>query len=81
MNADLLEGDRVVFRDSGHGGNAALANETILMRGLVVRSRSNQISIRLRSQRPEPGSRILLRYQGEERGRGLIPTFSRRKNP
>lgn len=64
MNADLLEGDKVAFQDSGHQENAVLANETILTRGLVVRSHSNQLSVRLRSQRPQPGS-ILLRYQGD----------------
>lgn len=64
MNADLLEGDKVAFQDSGQEGNAVLANETILTRGLVVRSHSNQISIRLHSQKPRPGS-ILLRYQGD----------------
>lgn len=64
MNADLLEGDKVAFEDSGHDENAVLANETILMRGLVVRSRSNKISIRLHSRRPQPGS-ILLRFQGK----------------
>lgn len=64
MNADLLDGDKVTLEDSGHAQNAVLANESILTRGLVVRSRSNQISVHLRSQRPQPGS-ILLRYQGE----------------
>lgn len=64
MNADLLEGDKVAFQDSGHNENAVLANETILMRGLVVRSRSNKISVRLYSRRPQPGS-ILLRFQGK----------------
>lgn len=69
MNADLLDGDQVTFEDSGHGANGVLANETILMRGLVVRSRSNQIRLRLRSRRPQPGS-VLLRYQGRSGGGG-----------
>lgn len=82
MNADLLDGDQVTFEDSGHGTNGAngvLANETILMRGLVVRSRSNQIRLRLRSRRPQPGS-VLLRYQGRNGGGGLRrwPAWSRR---
>uniref|UniRef100_A0A674MYW9 Seizure related 6 homolog n=1 Tax=Takifugu rubripes TaxID=31033 RepID=A0A674MYW9_TAKRU len=57
-------GVEVQVRSEGsvHTGNAVLANETILTRGLVVRSHSNQISVRLHSQKPRPGS-ILLRYQ------------------
>ncbi|KAI3353932.1 hypothetical protein L3Q82_005132 [Scortum barcoo] len=63
MNVNLSEGDKVVFEDVGHGENTMLANESILMRGLVVRSHSNQISIRLHSQRSQVGS-VLLRYTG-----------------
>lgn len=64
MNVNLLEGDKVTFEDVGHHENAMLANESILMRGLVVRSHSNQISVHLHSQRPRMGS-VLLHYQGE----------------
>lgn len=64
MNVNLSEGDKVTFEDVGHQENAVLANESILMRGLVVRSHSNQISIHLHSQRPRMGS-VLLHYQGE----------------
>uniref|UniRef100_A0A672FI37 Seizure related 6 homolog b n=1 Tax=Salarias fasciatus TaxID=181472 RepID=A0A672FI37_SALFA len=46
----------------GRGENSMLANESILMRGLVVRSHSNQISIRFHSLRSPAGS-VLLRYQ------------------
>ncbi|KAG7235159.1 hypothetical protein INR49_003145 [Caranx melampygus] len=62
MNVNLSEGDKVVFEDVGHRENTMLANESILMRGLVVRSHSNQISIRFHSPRPQAGS-VLLRYQ------------------
>ncbi|XP_019116232.2 seizure protein 6 homolog isoform X1 [Larimichthys crocea] len=62
MNVNLSEGDKVVFEDVGHGENTMLANESILMRGLVVRSHSNQISIRFHNQRSQVGS-VLLRYQ------------------
>uniref|UniRef100_A0A668AP43 Seizure related 6 homolog n=1 Tax=Myripristis murdjan TaxID=586833 RepID=A0A668AP43_9TELE len=55
-------GLRVVFEDLGSGENTMLANESILMRGLVVRSRSNQITIRFHSQKSQGGS-VLLRYQ------------------
>lgn len=62
MNVDLLDGDQATLEDSGDGG--VLANQSILMRGLVVRSRGNRIRLRLHSRRPQPGS-MLLRYQGE----------------
>uniref|UniRef100_A0A4W6CDE6 Seizure related 6 homolog n=1 Tax=Lates calcarifer TaxID=8187 RepID=A0A4W6CDE6_LATCA len=62
MNVNLSEGDKVVFEDVGHGENTVLANESILMRGLVVRSHSNQISIHFHSARSQVGS-VLLRYQ------------------
>ncbi|KAK7882712.1 hypothetical protein WMY93_028886 [Mugilogobius chulae] len=62
MNVNLSAGDKVVFEDEGRGENSMLANETILMRGLVVRSHSNQLAIRFHSSRPEPG-KVLLRYQ------------------
>ncbi|KAM8768016.1 seizure protein 6 homolog isoform 2-T2 [Acanthopagrus schlegelii] len=62
MKVNLSEGDKVVFEDVGHGETTMLANESILMRGLVVRSHSNQISIRFHSQRSQVGS-VLLRYQ------------------
>uniref|UniRef100_A0A8C3A849 Seizure related 6 homolog n=1 Tax=Cyclopterus lumpus TaxID=8103 RepID=A0A8C3A849_CYCLU len=62
LNVNLSEGDKVVFEDVGHGENTMLANESILMRGLVVRSHSNQISIRFHNQRSRVGS-VLLRYQ------------------
>ncbi|XP_028428670.1 seizure protein 6 homolog [Perca flavescens] len=62
MNVNLSEGDKVVFEDVGHMENTMLANESILMRGLVVRSHSNQISIRFHSRRSQGGS-VLLRYQ------------------
>ncbi|XP_068568738.1 seizure protein 6 homolog [Cebidichthys violaceus] len=62
LNVNLSEGDKVVFEDVGHRENTMLANESILMRGLVVRSHSNQISIRFHNQRSQVGS-VLLRYQ------------------
>ncbi|XP_068441686.1 seizure protein 6 isoform X2 [Clinocottus analis] len=62
LNVNLSEGDKVVFEDVGQSENTMLANESILMRGLVVRSHSNQISIRFHNQRSRVGS-VLLRYQ------------------
>ncbi|XP_034024867.1 seizure protein 6-like [Thalassophryne amazonica] len=62
LNVNLSEGDKVVFEDVGHQENAVLANESILMRGLVVRSHSNQIFIHIHSQTSHTGS-VLLHYQ------------------
>ncbi|XP_036417450.1 seizure protein 6 isoform X2 [Colossoma macropomum] len=62
MNVSLAEGDSVRFEDLGGREPSVLANESILMKGLVVRSYSNQISIHFHSQQPRPGS-FLLRYQ------------------
>ncbi|XP_068601887.1 seizure protein 6 homolog [Brachionichthys hirsutus] len=62
MKVNLSEGDMVAFEDVGHGENTMLANESILMRGLVIRSHSNQISIHFHSRTPRLGA-VLLRYQ------------------
>ncbi|XP_066519890.1 seizure protein 6 homolog isoform X2 [Hoplias malabaricus] len=62
MNVSLAEGDSVRFEDLGGHEPSVLANESILMKGLVVRSYSNQISIHFHSQHSRPGS-FLLRYQ------------------
>lgn len=61
---DLSEDDKVIFEDVGHREDTMLANESILMRGLVVRSHSNQISIHFYSPRSQTGS-VMLRYQGK----------------
>uniref|UniRef100_A0A3B3R8D7 Seizure related 6 homolog n=1 Tax=Paramormyrops kingsleyae TaxID=1676925 RepID=A0A3B3R8D7_9TELE len=63
LNVSLLEGEMVTLEDLGCREPLVLANESILMKGLVVRSQSNHIAVRFRSeQRPQPGS-FLLRYQ------------------
>lgn len=64
MNVNLSEGDKVIFEDVLNSENTVLANESILMRGLVVRSHSNQISIRFHSINPQAGA-VLVRYQGK----------------
>ncbi|XP_072548129.1 seizure protein 6 homolog isoform X2 [Salminus brasiliensis] len=62
MNVSLSEGDSVRFEDLGRREPSVLANESILMKGLVVRSYSNRIAIHFHSQQHRPGS-FLLRYQ------------------
>uniref|UniRef100_A0A8C2Q711 Seizure related 6 homolog b n=1 Tax=Cyprinus carpio TaxID=7962 RepID=A0A8C2Q711_CYPCA len=62
MNVSLVEGDVVRFEDLGGREPSVLANESILLKGLVVRSWSNQISIHFRSRQPQSSS-LLLRYQ------------------
>lgn len=62
VNVHLSDQDKVVLEDLGHKEHSILANESILMRGLVVRSQSNQISIRFRSTYSPTGS-VLLRYE------------------
>ncbi len=64
MNVSLAEGDVVRFEDLGGRDPSVLANESILLKGLVVRSWSNQISIHFCSRQPQ-SSALLLRYQGE----------------
>ncbi|XP_066551435.1 seizure protein 6 homolog [Amia ocellicauda] len=63
LNVSLADGETVTLEDLGGREPSVLANESILMKGLVVRSWSNQIAIRFQSeQQPRPGS-FLLRYQ------------------
>ncbi|MBN3319915.1 SEZ6 protein, partial [Atractosteus spatula] len=63
LNVSLSEGETVTLEDLGGREPSVLANESILTKGLVVRSWSNQIAIRFQSeQQPRPGS-FLLRYQ------------------
>ncbi|KAF5901994.1 seizure protein 6 isoform X1, partial [Clarias magur] len=62
MNVSLAEGDSVRFEDLGGREPSVLANESILMKGLVVRSYSNRISVHFHSRRPCHGSFLLL-YQ------------------
>ncbi|KAJ8256968.1 hypothetical protein COCON_G00191200 [Conger conger] len=62
LNVSLLEGEAVTLEDVGGRVPTVVANESILVKGLVVRSRSNQIAVRFLSEQSPPGS-FLLRYQ------------------
>ncbi|RVE63635.1 hypothetical protein OJAV_G00138140 [Oryzias javanicus] len=63
LNVSVLEGEQVTVEDTGGQEPFILANESVLMRGLVLRSWSNQISIRLRSDQRLNSGFLLLHYQ------------------
>lgn len=68
LNVSLLEGEQVTVEDTGGREPFILANETVLMKGLVLRSWSNQISIRFRRDQEDKFGSIQLHYQGEPVG-------------
>ncbi|XP_077403119.1 seizure protein 6 homolog isoform X1 [Vanacampus margaritifer] len=63
LNASMSEGEQVTVEDTGGREAFALANESVLIRGLVLRSRSNQISIRFRSDQQHNSGLLQLHYQ------------------
>ncbi|KAM7374108.1 hypothetical protein PAMP_006785 [Pampus punctatissimus] len=63
LNVSVLEGEQVTVEDTGGREPFILANESVLMRGLVLRSWSNQISIRFRSDQQHNSGFLLLHYR------------------
>ncbi|XP_061659300.1 seizure protein 6-like [Syngnathoides biaculeatus] len=63
LNASVSEGEQVTVEDTGGREAFLLANESVLIRGLVLLSRSNQISIRFRSDRQHNSGVLQLHYQ------------------
>uniref|UniRef100_A0AAQ5XGW8 Seizure related 6 homolog a n=1 Tax=Amphiprion ocellaris TaxID=80972 RepID=A0AAQ5XGW8_AMPOC len=63
INIHVLEGEQVTVEDTGGQEPFILANESVLMRGLVLRSWSNQISIRFHSDQRHNSGLVLLHYQ------------------
>uniref|UniRef100_A0A8C9TTM4 Seizure related 6 homolog n=1 Tax=Scleropages formosus TaxID=113540 RepID=A0A8C9TTM4_SCLFO len=63
LNVSLSEGEMVTLEDLGGRGPSLLANESILMKGLVVRSWSNHVTIRFQSEQQLRPGFFLLRYQ------------------
>ncbi|XP_058483961.1 seizure protein 6 homolog isoform X1 [Solea solea] len=63
LNVSVLEGEQVTVEDTGGREPFILANESMLMRGLILRSRSNQISVRFRSDQQHITGFLLLQYQ------------------
>ncbi|KAM8835340.1 seizure protein 6 homolog isoform 1-T1 [Synchiropus picturatus] len=63
LNASVLEGEQVTVEDTGGREPLILANESVLTRGLVLRSWSNQISIRFRSDQQHSSGFVQFHYQ------------------
>ncbi|XP_041657498.1 seizure protein 6 homolog isoform X2 [Cheilinus undulatus] len=63
LNVSVLEGEQVTVEDTGGREPFILANESVLLRGLVLRSWSNQISIRFRSDQQQNSGFLNLHYQ------------------
>ncbi|XP_029957684.1 seizure protein 6 homolog isoform X2 [Salarias fasciatus] len=63
LNVGVFEGEQITVEDTGGQEPFILANESVLMRGLVLRSWSNQISIRFRRDQQHSSGFLLLHYQ------------------
>uniref|UniRef100_A0A8C6PZ10 Seizure related 6 homolog a n=1 Tax=Nothobranchius furzeri TaxID=105023 RepID=A0A8C6PZ10_NOTFU len=63
LNVSVMEGEQVMVEDTGGQEPFILANESVLMRGLVLRSWSNQISIRFRGNQRLNSGFLRLHYQ------------------
>ncbi|KAK5623857.1 hypothetical protein CRENBAI_002744 [Crenichthys baileyi] len=63
LNMSVMEGEQITVEDTGGQEPFLLANESILLRGLVLRSWSNQISIHFRSNQRLNSGFLLLHYQ------------------
>ncbi|XP_043996602.1 seizure protein 6 homolog isoform X1 [Gambusia affinis] len=63
LNVSVMEGEQITVEDTGGQEPFILANESVLMRGLVLRSWSNQISIRFRGNQQLNSGFLLLHYQ------------------
>ncbi|XP_077597103.1 seizure protein 6 homolog isoform X2 [Stigmatopora nigra] len=63
VNASVAEGQQVTLEDTGGRESFVLANESLLIRGLVLRSRSNQVSIRFRGDQRHHSGVVQLHYQ------------------
>ncbi|KTF93089.1 hypothetical protein cypCar_00009496 [Cyprinus carpio] len=63
LNASLDDGMEAVLEDLGGPVASILANNSVLSRGLVLRSSSNQISVQFSSEWPAQPGLLLLRYR------------------
>lgn len=77
LNVTLVEGENVVLEDLGGLEPSILANKSGLVKGLVVKSSSNQISIHFTGEKRTRTGSLLLRYRGEISSRMLWCAVSR----
>ncbi|XP_062869777.1 seizure protein 6 homolog [Trichomycterus rosablanca] len=63
LNVTLMENEDVVLEDLGGLEPSILANKSVLTRGLIVKSSSNQISIHFTSKKQSRPNSLLLRYR------------------
>ncbi|KAM9455253.1 seizure protein 6 isoform 2-T2 [Clarias gariepinus] len=63
LNVTLVEGENVVLEDLGGLEPSILANKSGLVKGLVVKSSSNQISIHFTGEKRTRTGSLLLRYR------------------
>ncbi|EMP37794.1 Seizure protein 6 like protein [Chelonia mydas] len=64
LNISLSEGETVTMETFGGAEPVVLANESFLMRGQVIRSPTNRVSVRFRS--PQPASPGTFRFRFQE---------------
>nr|XP_042714024.1 seizure protein 6 homolog [Chrysemys picta bellii] len=63
LNISLLEGETVAMETFGGAEPVVLANESFLMRGQVIRSPTNRVSVRFRSPQPASPGSFRFRFQ------------------
>ncbi|XP_044849986.1 seizure protein 6 homolog isoform X3 [Mauremys mutica] len=63
LNISLSEGETVAMETFGGAEPVVLANESFLMRGQVIRSPTNRVSVRFRSPQPASPGTFRFRFQ------------------
>lgn len=66
LNVSVEDGAEVFLEDLGGSVPSILANSSMLSKGLVLRSSSNQISVRFSSEQANRAGLLLLRYRGDQ---------------
>lgn len=64
LNVSVLEEEEVTVEDTGGSEPFILAKDSALKSGLVLRSQSNQITVRFMRGRQQKSGFLLLHYQG-----------------
>lgn len=65
QNISLVDGETVTVETLGGVEPVALANESFLMRGQVIRGPTNQVVVRFQSPAPANPGTFLFHFQGE----------------